>query len=125
MVSTYESIIVFRPELPQEEIDKIIAKFEKMIVDDGGEVIKLERGGIKKTSYPIGKYRDGFFTYMKYQAASAVVNSVRRVLQVTDGVIRNITTKVEKPRRIKTKKEKVKITPAPVSSPQPEAKEEK
>lgn len=124
MVSTYESIIVFRPELPQEEIDKIIAKFEKMIVDGSGEVLKLERSGIKKTAYSIGKYREGFFTYMKYQVPSLVVNSVRGALQVSDGVIRSLTTKVEKPRRIKKKKEKVKVASSPVSASPTEVKTE-
>lgn len=127
MVSKYESIIVFKPELPQETIDTVVAKFEKMVTDGQGEVIKTERWGIKKTAYSLGKYKEGFFAYVNYQAPAPVVKNIQGILQVTDSVLRSITTRVQKPRRVKLKKAKKSVvapSPSPATPASPAKTEE-
>ncbi len=112
-MQSYESIIIFRPDLVAEETDKLLAKFEKMITAENGEVIKLEKWGLKKTAFPVKKYKEGFFVYLNFKSAPDVVNNLKKTYLVTDGIIRSITTKVRKPRRIKPKKEKMKVAAAP------------
>ena len=111
---SYESIIIFRPDLAAEETDKLLAKFGKMITDGSGEVIQQEKWGLKKTAFPVKKYKEGFFVYLNFKSAPDAVNSLKKTYLVTDGIIRSITTKVRKPRRIKPKKEKVKVVTAPM-----------
>lgn len=110
-LNKYESIVVFRPDLPVEETDKIIAKFSNLITNEKGEIIKVDKWGAKKTAYPFKKYREGFFVYINYASSPELVNILRKNFLVTDGVLRSMTTKVRKPRRIVPKKEKVKIAP--------------
>jgi small subunit ribosomal protein S6 len=111
-VKSYESIIIFRPELPVEEIEKSVAKFEKMITGGPGEIVQIDKWGLKKTAYPVKKYREGFFVYLNYKTAPEVATNLEKTFLVTDGIIRSITTKIKRPRRIKVKKEKVKVAPA-------------
>lgn len=110
---SYESIIIFRPDLAAEETDKLLAKFEKMITAGSGEVIHQDKWGLKKTAFPVKKYKEGFFVYLNFKSAPEVVTNLKNTYLVTDGIIRSITTKVRKPRRIKPKKEKVKVATAP------------
>jgi small subunit ribosomal protein S6 len=117
---SYESIIIFRPDLAAEEIDKLLAKFEKMITSSNGEMIHLDKWGLKKTAFQVKKYRDGFFVYLNFKVVPEMVNNLKKTYLVTDGIIRSITTKVRKPRRIKPKKEKVKVAPAASAEPKVE-----
>jgi len=108
-VTSYESILIFKPELPVEEVDKIVSKLEKMILGGPGEIVQIDKWGLRKTAYPVKKYKEGFFTYLNYKTSPAVANSLDKTFLVTDGILRGITTKIKRPRRIKVKKEKIKV----------------
>jgi small subunit ribosomal protein S6 len=57
----YESVIVMTPVLPDEQVKEVIAKFNKLMTDNGAEIVHEDNWGLKKLAYPIQKKTTGFY----------------------------------------------------------------
>lgn len=88
----YELMYIVRPDLEQEAIDAMVARFQD-IINSGGEVTGVEMMGKRRLAYEIQKFRDGFYVLVKFNATPETVAELDRVIRITDGVIRYLITK--------------------------------
>lgn len=51
----YETVIILTPLLSEEAVKEVLAKFTKLIKDNGAEIIHEDSWGLKKLAYPIQK----------------------------------------------------------------------
>merc|ERR1712209_111239 len=63
---TYESMMVLRPDLMEEERDAQLAKVESILAENGAIDIKLVTKGIQRIAYPIDGMWEGFMVFMTY-----------------------------------------------------------
>ena len=89
----YEMLYILTATLTDEEKDAIIAKFESVIKESGGNVEKVDKWGVKKLAYPINYKSEGFYVLMSFEATTTVVAELKRIAGITDGVIRRLITK--------------------------------
>ena len=61
----YELLSAIKPNLDNDEADKVVAKIEEVIQGFGGSVIDTEKLGRKKSAYDIQGYRDSYFVVQK------------------------------------------------------------
>ncbi|MBQ9940111.1 MAG: 30S ribosomal protein S6 [Clostridia bacterium] len=94
MTSKYETIFVVSAELEEEAATALITKFKDMIAANG-TVEKVEDWGKRKLAYPIDDVTDGYYTLVNYSAAHAFPAELERVFNITDGILRSLTVKVE------------------------------
>ena len=94
ITSKYETIFVVSAELEEEAATAVIAKFKDMIAANG-TVEKVEDWGKRKLAYPIDDVTDGYYTLVNYSAAHDFPAELERVFNITDGVLRSLTVKVE------------------------------
>ena len=47
----YEVLIIIKPNLDMEEVDKVLAKIEETVKDFGGNVLNIEKTGSKVKIY--------------------------------------------------------------------------
>ena len=94
ITSKYETIFVVSAELEEEAATAIITKFKDMIAANG-TVEKVEDWGKRKLAYPIDDITDGYYTLVNYSAAHDFPAELERVFNITDGVLRSLTVKVE------------------------------
>jgi len=94
ITSKYETIFVVSAELEEEAATAIITKFKDMIAANG-TVEKVEDWGKRKLAYPIDDVTDGYYTLVNYSAAHDFPAELERVFNITDGVLRSLTVKVE------------------------------
>ena len=79
--------------LSDEAKEAIIAKFEGLVTGNGGVVEKTDRWGAKKLQYPINYKTEGYYVLMTFEAAKTLVEELKRVAGITDGIIRRLITK--------------------------------
>ena len=93
-MNKYEMLYIIANELDDEAKEAVIAKFEKIVTDNGGSVEKIDRWGTKKFAYEINYKAEGYYVLMTYEAAPSLNSELVRVAGITDDVIRQMITRL-------------------------------
>lgn len=93
-MNKYESVIIINPNVEDEGVKSLIAKFSDLINKDG-KVESVEEVGRKKLAYEIRKNKEGFYVVFKFEANPASIAELERVYRITDEVIKFIVVKEE------------------------------
>jgi len=88
-------MFIVRPDVEDEEADKLIAGFSSTVTNGGGQVKSVEKLGRRKLAYMVRKFNDGNFVLMTVEANGAVVLELERRLRVTEPVIKFITVRID------------------------------
>ena len=89
----YEMLYILSTEITEEERDAIVSKFEKVVTDNGGNVEKVDKWGVKKLVYPINYKTEGYYVLMTFESDTTLVAELKRIAGITDGVMRRLITK--------------------------------
>ncbi len=92
----YESVYILRPDFDEETIKSMVERFSNVVIEQGGEVVKVDEWGIRRLAYPIEKYREGYYVVMNFNAEADVPKELERVFKITDGVMRYMVIREEK-----------------------------
>ncbi len=95
MSRVYEVMFIVRPDMVEEEIDKLIAGFTANVTNGGGVVKTVEKMGRRKLAYLVRKFNDGNYVLLTVEANGAVVLELERRLRVTEPVIKFITVRID------------------------------
>ncbi|MGH9654893.1 MAG: 30S ribosomal protein S6 [Bryobacteraceae bacterium] len=116
----YEELFIVRPDAPEEEIDPLIEQLKGIIEHAGGTLDKVDKWGVRRLAYRIGKNSDGYYVLLQFSAQAEAVKEIERRLRVTDLVIKFLTVRIdeklkwlEKRRKIREKRAARKPPPAP------------
>lgn len=91
----YEIIFVVRPDLPEEEVDKLVAQMEGVVTGTGGRVEKVEKMGRRRLAYRVQRHREGFYVFFTVEGGGDTVKEFERRLKVTDTVIKFLTVRTD------------------------------
>ena len=121
MNRTYELMFIVRPDMPEEELDKLISTLESQVGASGGTVKNVERMGKRRLAYTVRKFADGIYVLLTAEGSGGLIHELERRLRVTEPVIKFLTVRVdqeqkrlEKIKRIRESRKKV--TPAPAET---------
>lgn len=93
-MTKYEMLYILDSALSEEDREVIIKKIEDLVSKNGGEIEKTDRWGMKKLQYPINYKSEGYYVLMTFQAAKTLVVEIKRIVGITDGIIRRLITKI-------------------------------
>jgi small subunit ribosomal protein S6 len=91
----YEVIFIVRPDLPDEEVEKLIAHMATFATEAGGKIEKVEKLGRRRLAYRIERQREGFYVLFVLEGSGGTVKELERRLKVTDTVIKFMTVRVD------------------------------
>lgn len=91
----YETVYILRPDLDEAAAEAAVAKVEETIKNNGGEVEKTDKWGIKKLAYEIQDYTEGSYVVVNFTGDNATVDALDYVYKVSDTIIRSIVIRVE------------------------------
>jgi small subunit ribosomal protein S6 len=127
----YEVMFIVRPDLAEEEVDKIIASLEQTVTNGGGTIRSTEKMGRRKLAYLVRKFSEGNYILLTVDADGPLVAELERRLRVTEQVIKFITVRMDeeekrlnKIKAIRASRTKVSDQPAPEAAEAPAAQEE-
>jgi len=127
----YEIMFIVRPDVTEEEVDKLTAQMEGVVAGAGGKVEKVEKLGRRRLAYRVAKQREGIYLLFRLQGSGDTVKEFERRLKVIDTVIKYLTVRIdedleraEKFKALRTKQESKKRRSKPAAVPaQPPAAE--
>lgn len=91
-MNEYELTVLYHPDL-EIDIDKALAKIEKIIKDNKGKINKTDNWGKRKLAYTIKKQDHAVYVYYDLQLPAETVTKVEGVLNITDEVLRYLLVK--------------------------------
>lgn len=86
----YELLATIKPNLDNDEADKVIAKIEESVSSLGGNVIDTDKMGRKKLAYDVQGFRDGFITVLTINLEPDKIVEFKRQLKLNENVIRTM-----------------------------------
>jgi small subunit ribosomal protein S6 len=95
MSRAYEVMFILRPDVEEEETDKLIESLSNTVKTGGGVVKSVEKMGRRKLAYIVRKFNDGNFILLTVEATGPVVLELERRLRVTEQVIKFITVRMD------------------------------
>jgi small subunit ribosomal protein S6 len=91
----YEVMFIVRPDIADEELDKLIAGFEQTVLNGGGTVRSSEKMGRRKLAYLVRKFSEGNYVLLTIDADGPLVAELERRLRVTEPVIKFLTVRMD------------------------------
>ncbi|MBQ3165894.1 MAG: 30S ribosomal protein S6 [Clostridia bacterium] len=92
-MTKYEMLYILNAELNDEAKEAIIAKFEQLVKDNGGEVEGIDKWGNKKLAYAINYKTEGYYVLMNFTSDPSFVKELDRVAGINENVLRRLITK--------------------------------
>jgi len=124
-------MFIVRPDILDEDLDKLVAAFEATVTNGGGAIKSTEKLGRRKLAYTVRKFNDGNYVLLTVQADGKLIAELERRLRVTEPVIKFITVRMDeedkrlaKVRALRASRKKMSAqpaaaapAPAPVAAP--------
>ncbi len=92
----YESVTVLTPLLSDEAAREVIAKFTKLLRDNGAEIINEDNWGLKKLAYHIQKKTTGYYHLTEFRAPGELISKLEIEYKRDERVMRFLTVSLDK-----------------------------
>ena len=89
----YEVLYIINPTLGEEETTALVEKFKAM-VEAEGTLSNVDEWGKRRLAYPINDLTEGYYVLMNFETNPAFPAELERVMKITEGVLRCLTTVV-------------------------------
>ena len=126
MQRTYEVMFIVRPDVTEEDMDKLVSTLQNHATSAGATVKNAEKMGKRRLAYDVKKFQEGQYVLFTLSADGKAVHELERRLRVTEQVIKFITVRtdeeqqrLEKVRKIRA--ERTKRPPAEAASAEAES----
>lgn len=91
----YETMYILRPDLNDEIVDGLIAKYQALLQEQGASILETQHRGKRRLAYDIDRHREGIYIQMNYSGPGGAVAPLERAMRLSDEVIRFLTVKQE------------------------------
>jgi len=95
MPRTYEVMFIVRPDLLEEDMDKLIATLQGHATTAGATVVNTEKMGKRRLAYDVKKFSDGQYVLFVLEADGKAIHELERRMRVAEPVIKYITVRTD------------------------------
>ena len=92
-MSFYENTLVTKQDLGKTELEKIKEKYNEIINNNSGKVIKIEEWGLLSLARKIKRYKKGFYIHYKFKGSKETLNEINKKIKVDSSIIRHLVVK--------------------------------
>ena len=90
----YETIYILRPTMSEDEVTAVIENTNTVLGADGGQMISLDKWGIRTLAYEIKKEIQGYYVFSDYASDPENVIEMERKFRIDDSVLKYMTIKL-------------------------------
>jgi small subunit ribosomal protein S6 len=127
MNRTYELMFIVRPDMTEEDLDKLLAMLQSIVPASGGSIVKVDKMGKRRLAYTVKRFHEGIYVLMVVEGGGAVIHELERRLRVTEQVIKFLTVRTDEEQKrldkIKALRDARKKVSAQPAAPAPAAAE--
>jgi small subunit ribosomal protein S6 len=91
MLRRYEVMFIAHTDLSDDNLNELIERYETIITQAKGIVVKIDKWGARKLAYEIKKQRKGFYVLMDFAGQSDIVLELERMLKIEDKILKYLT----------------------------------
>ena len=88
-------MFIVRPDMTEEDQDKLISTLESAVTTSGGNVKNMDRMGKRRLAYTVRKFHDGIYMLLTVEGSGGLIHELERRLRVTEPVIKFLTVRVD------------------------------
>lgn len=92
---TYEVMFIVRPDMADDDLDKLVSTLESQANGAGGNVKNVERMGKRRLAYSVRKFHEGTYILLTVEGGGPAIHELERRLRVTEPVIKFLTVRVD------------------------------
>ena len=89
----YENTIVVKQDLAEKEVKDLKDKYDQIIKDSSGKVIKIEEWGLLSLAKRISNYKKAFYIHFKFEGNKKTLNEINKKIKVDDTILRHLIVK--------------------------------
>jgi small subunit ribosomal protein S6 len=87
MNRTYELMFIVRPDMLEEDQDKLISTLESAVSTSGGIVKSVEKMGKRRLAYMVRRFHDGLYILLTVEGEGGLIHELERRLRVSEPFI--------------------------------------
>ncbi|HET9184192.1 MAG TPA: 30S ribosomal protein S6 [Candidatus Angelobacter sp.] len=110
MQRSYEVMFIVRPDLLEEDMDKLISTLQNHATSAGAAVQNTEKMGKRRLAYDVKKFQDGQYVLFTLTADGKTIHELERRLRVTEPVLKFITVRTDEERQRLDKIKKIRAS---------------
>ena len=95
MQRSYELMFIVRPDLLEEDVDKLVTTLQNHASSAGATVQNTEKMGKRRLAYDVKKFQDGQYVLITLTADGNAIHELERRLRVTEPVLKFITVRTD------------------------------
>ena len=92
--ANYEVVYIIDPAQGEEAVAATVAKF-KTLAEQNATNVEVDEWGKRKLAYAINYKSEGYYVLMNFESKPDFPAEMERVMKITEGVMRCLTTAVE------------------------------
>ena len=97
MSNRYELALIVNTQAPDNAVDDIVARFDRLVSEGGGRSVEVDRWGARKLAYDIGRQQRGDYTFIRFEAPTEVLPEVDRMFKLDESVLRHMVVVDDSP----------------------------
>ena len=91
----YELCVIVHPD-QSEQVPAMIERYKNLVLEQGGQVHRVEDWGRRQLAYPIQKKTTGFYFLIEFTGEGSIVNTLETQYRRDERIIRFLTFKQDK-----------------------------
>jgi len=91
----YEIIFIVRPDVEEEDLNKLITQMEGVVAGAGGKIEKTEKMGRRRLAYRVGRHQEGSYVLFVFEGTGDTVKELERRLGVTDTIVKFLAVRID------------------------------
>lgn len=95
MNRTYELMFIVRPDMTEEDQDKLISTLDNAVNSSGGKIHNVEKMGKRRLAYTVRKFNDGVYILLTFEGSGGLVHELERRLRVSEPVIKFLSVRID------------------------------
>ena len=97
-MNKYELVYVIDTALDDDARKVVIDRFNGMIEQEGGKVLKVDEWGKRRLAYPINYKTEGYYVLVNFESEATLPREIDRTMQIAESILRYLIVKVEEKR---------------------------
>ena len=92
----YEHTLVAKQNLSQKDVDTLEKKYEDLINQNSGKVLKIEKWGLLNFKRKIKNYTKGYYVHFKLEGGEKTLSEIKNKTKLDNNIVRFLTVRYKK-----------------------------
>ena len=91
----YETIYIANPNLEDDALKEVVAKFSDIIEKKKGSIVKIDDWGKRKLAYEVKRFDKGHYVLLDFCGFHEALTELERNLKLDDRILKYMTVKID------------------------------